>query len=73
MSLLCLTLTEDHGQQCHPDVHTVLSLTEVGSPRIDVDFLADLEDTGQRMHDDHTTFGTGHDLRGQHQATAALL
>src|SRR4030067_3534788 len=59
-----LSFAEDHGQQGHPDVESVLHLAEVGGPRIVIELQGDLGDSGQGVHDDHFFLGGLHDLGG---------
>lgn len=63
---------EDHCQECHPYVDTVLSLPEVGSTWIRIEFRANLEHSRQRMHHHHLPFRTRHQLRRYHEVSAHL-
>lgn len=67
-----LATADDHGQQSHAYVHAVLGLAEVGRPGVVVELFADLEDSGQGMHDNRPATGSGHQL-GCHYKLAATL
>ena len=55
-----LRLTQNQGEKCHPGVHAVLHLAEVGGPRIGIDVGRDLPHPRQRVHERHLLLGAGH-------------
>jgi len=66
------TFTKNHSKQGHTNIHATLCLSEVRRSRVRVQLWADFKHSGQRMHNHHSAFCTGHQLWCHYKQSTCL-